>query len=246
MKRLLASSLLAASLTACDTNDSGRAADSARAIASVNKVDSARSDDSSQTDTRCPGATNTFECARAIEKDVLHRDAKHARRSGDSLILVLDNKSVRVFADSGKDAESVSFSYRAYLPSLALHVIHEQYYEGSAFNLVSARTGRSQYIPEEPVVSPSGRRIASASAEEVTGYSPNQLMIWRGAGDSLALELDLQPQSFGFDRARWVDDSTLDLVRVLPSETSPEGRREPAHATYRAGKWHVDTLAPRA
>jgi hypothetical protein len=240
---LLACSLIA--IAACGPRpDSSRASDSGRNVVGSTPAPDSK-DSTFQLDARCPGETNTFECARVIERSILAHDTVHARRSGDSLVLALANKRVRVLADSGEEAESVHFSYRGYLPTLGVHVVHEQYYEGSAFNLVSTRTGRSQFVPEEPVLSPDGRRLASAISAAGEDYALNKLLVLRGAGDTLVLELDLEPKTFGFDRPRWVDDSTIDVMRVTPKEDSPDGTRTPARARYRAGKWRVDTIPPR-
>jgi len=245
---VLALGFLLPAMAACGPRpDAGGASDSARSAVGSTRATAEAKDSTLQLDARCPGENNTFDCARVIERSIFAHDSVHAHRSGDSLVLMLANKRVRVLADSGEEAESVHFSYRGYLPTLGVHVVHEQYYEGSAFTLVSARTGRSRYVPEEPVLSPDGRRLASAIAAAGEDFTLNKLMILRGAGeaDTLVLELDLEPKTFGFDRPRWVDDSTIDVTRVVPREDSPDGVRTPARARYRAGKWQVDTMPPR-
>ena len=246
MRRILLCCALVG-LAACGPKGDSRSSASTGATATARVEEAGEPRDSSfQLDPRCPGENNTFDCARIIEHAVLLRDSARVRRSGDSLILSFGGKRVRVLADSGEDAESVHFSYRSWIPTLGVFVVHEQYYEGTAFNLVSARSGRSQYVPEEPVVSPNGRKLVSASVEEEEGYSPNRLVILRATGDTLAFELDLTPETYGFEHPKWVDDSTLDLMRVTPSDTSPKGTRSGVRARYRAGKWMVDAAPPGA
>jgi len=197
-------------------------------------------------DPLCPGVENSLECARMIERVALRADRPDVRRSGDSLLLRLRDGSYRALVDSGDGDEVVRFSYRQHLRDLGLYVVHEQYYEGSAYNLVSDRSGRSFYAPELPVVSPNRERLASASAELETGYSPNQLLVWRVTGDSVAAEFELKPDGWGMADPVWVNDTTLRVTKVVPDPRTGEHRRSPLTVRLRAGRWRADPAPPAA
>lgn len=151
--------------------------------------------------------------------------------------------------DSTEGAAAVAFLYRGFMPHRNLHLLEVRYYEGSAFLLVSARSGAQQYIPGPPLFSPDGQRFISLSMDLVANYNPNKIQVWRVAPEQprLEWELDLDQEltspAWGPSNAEWADHST---VEFLKNELTPELEYRPTRMRLHLGAdgWSLQQSAP--
>ena len=84
--------------------------------------------------------------ADAPEAACLREFGKFASRKGDLLTLRLENGGSKAYRDDAKacdtdDARCTYYRLAAYHPKAQVYSIWIQYYEGSGFELLSARTG---------------------------------------------------------------------------------------------------------
>jgi hypothetical protein len=136
----------------------------------------------------CQQITNSYECAQAIERDLLSKGVPEVARRGGQLVIRLTHADSATFRDSSTEtASAVSYSYRGLLPSVPYHVIEVQYYEGGTYLLVNAATGRQTFSNGLPVPSPDGHYIAAANVDLEAEFSPTTLQVWRVDKDSLVL-----------------------------------------------------------
>lgn len=199
----------------------------------------------------CDTITNSFRCARTVERRRLPR-AEGALRRGDTLGLVLATGDTARLVDVADPPERVvHYSYQDRWLSAAgpgYFVIQTQYYEGSQHLLVEDSTGAHTLLPDRPLRAPDGERFAVLSLDLEAGYGPNVLQLWSLGGSGPELEWETEPERWGPVDGRWVDAGTLRFTRRgFCEEGSDPGRgycdRE---ATVRRvdGEWTVEVGGP--
>lgn len=103
-------------------------------------------------DDYCKGINNSFECAQAIERIQLPKYAEFVERKGDTLVIRLKNGQSRQIKNRGKPGDlddSVTFySFRDYFSDEDILVVEVQHWEGGAYLLINAMTGKERYIDD--------------------------------------------------------------------------------------------------
>lgn len=196
-------------------------------------------------DSLCAGIDNVYECGREIEEHRLAGIPDSVRRSGDTLVISVDNGEdvALVNRDTG-GPENVFYTYRERLDGVGYHVVDVHYYEGGSHLLIGAETGDRIQVSAAPVVSPGGDRLVVASAAGAAGYSPNELQVWRVTPDGLVLEWEVQPD-WGATNARWENRRTVRFEMSRECADQPVCL-EDALLRLEDGEWTVDVpdIAP--
>jgi serine/threonine protein kinase len=190
----------------------------------------------------CANILNTYECAKAIEKYQLGQAGYKAlaARSGKSLELTLKNGGRVTLLDADKEADSMFYCLREYLPDIGYFVLHRQYYEGNTYLLVDDRQGRQFEVTGLPLVSPDRKRLVVASIGLDAAYSINKLTVLRLDEGGLETEATFDPQDWGPSDVEWVDGETIRFMMNRATDEPGNYRKTPARAIYSGGKWVLD------
>jgi len=128
-------------------------------------------------------------------------------------------------------------------------VVQQFLYEGSAYFLIDAVTGRETPLSGMPAFSPDGRRFLVAPFDLETDTGPNHLEIWRRDGDSAVLEWahtfqqahdedpDL-PEAYQTQLLSW-QGGRLNLQFI-----SIDGRKWRGSLTDTGNGWHLEAKSP--
>ncbi len=142
----------------------------------------------------CPDASNTYECARAVELYRLGRGVAGVTRVGKRLTLAIGNGTVVDLTDTPDPSaeDYVGYAYTEWLACVGHHLVHVQRPDSESYLLVHAATGARAELPGVPLLAPDCGRLA------VAGGSPGGasiLQIWRLADTGrVALEWAHQPE----------------------------------------------------
>ncbi len=193
----------------------------------------------------CDTMTNSFDCARAIERRQID-GAERAWRRGDTLRLALASGDTARFVDQpGGHARSEYYRYQDAWADAGFVLLQKQYYEGSEFILVDDSTGARTRLPDWPLRSPDGRYFAVLSFDLVAGYGPNTLQIWTLEEGAPERVWETEPSQWGPRSGSWQDGETLRFIQHgYCGEIGGEGRRmcdRPATLTRTGGSWHLET-----
>jgi hypothetical protein len=164
------------------------------------------------------------EKADAREAACLREFEKLASRKGDLLTLRLENGGSKAYQDDAKacdtdDARCTYYRLAAYHPKAQVYSIWIQYYEGSGFELLSARTGNVLRLSGAPYFSADGSRFIVIDNDYGHG-GPNDLAIGSTANSSLSLEWEHLSESGELREwrlERWIDNDHIAL-RVYPAD----------------------------
>ncbi|KRQ93276.1 hypothetical protein CQ12_22310 [Bradyrhizobium jicamae] len=162
--------------------------------------------------------------ADVLEAACLREFGKLASREGDLLTLRLENGASKTYRDNSKacqedDANNcISYRLAAYHAEAHVYSIVIGYYEGSSFELLSARTGNVLRFSGSPHFSPDGSRFVVIDNDLAYG-GPNDLAVGSNANGSLSLEwehanTDSEPHEWRLER--WIDNDHIAL-RVYPA-----------------------------
>jgi len=191
----------------------------------------------------CEEAPNWWECARQREH-ALVATLGDVRRAGDTLVIDIPGAVPVVLADSVAAAGDYEhqYLYQGAVAGLNAHLVQVLWYEGRGFLLVSRSTGRRTPLDAPPVLSPAGARIVTASWDTEAGYDPNRVQVFRLVADSLVLEWQREPESWGPVEPRWLDDATL-LIRRRPAVWHPDSTqlRRPLVLRRQGTAWTADS-----
>ncbi|MCZ6917807.1 MAG: hypothetical protein O7I93_13605 [Gemmatimonadetes bacterium] len=198
----------------------------------------------------CQGVINAYECGRRVEQYQLARLPQYAARTGDTLVVRLAAGQEARFVDRNvQDASGVRYAYHEFLPAMGYHVVQVLLYEGTGYQLVGHATGNIVPVHAPPLVSPDGRRFATASEDLESGYNPTAIQIWRLDGHAAVLEWTLEPaggpirpapDGWGPHDMRWITPTELRVMQVrLDAETNV--RRVEGEVVIRLtnGEWSV-------
>lgn len=183
----------------------------------------------------CAQISNTWQCAKEIERDQLGKAPQRAKRSGGKLILQLSSGKTLTI----EDTEQLAFNYVEYLSCIDYYLLHVQRYEGTAYRLVSARTGEQYRIQDIPVLSPGRKRFVTASFDLAAGYNPNKIQIWRVDKDTLHLEWSLEPKKWGPSDPVWVNEERLRITKDKLDEQLQFHKIGELILELKQGKWVI-------
>jgi hypothetical protein len=160
------------------------------------------------------------------EAACLRKFGKLASRKGDLLTLRLENGGSKTYRDEAKacdsdDAQKCTY-YRlaAYHPKAQVYSIWIQYYEGSGFELLSARTGNVLRLSGTPYFSADGSRFIVIDNDYAYG-GPYDLAVGSNTNGSLALDWETVSKEGGpmeWRLQRWIDNDRIAL-RVFKADT---------------------------
>ena len=167
----------------------------------------------------------------AVEAACLREFGKLASRDSDLLTLRLENGATKMYRDDPKacqeDDANKCISHRlvAYHAEAHVYSIMIGYYEGSSFELLSARTGNVLRFSGTPYFSADGLRFVVIDNDLAYG-GPNDLAVGSNSNGSLSLEWehvnkDTEPHEWHLER--WIDNDHIAL-RVYPDDA---GRKCP-------------------
>jgi len=163
--------------------------------------------------------------ADALEATCLREFGKLASRKGDLLTLRLENDGSKAYRDDAKacdtdDARCTYYRLAAYHPQAQVYSISIQYYEGSGFELLSARTGNVLRLSGTPYFSADGTRFIVIDNDYAYG-GPHDLAVGTNTNGSLSLDWEQASQGGGpleWRLQRWIDNDHIAL-RVSKADT---------------------------
>ncbi|HEX7241864.1 MAG TPA: hypothetical protein VF263_16400 [Longimicrobiaceae bacterium] len=177
----------------------------------------------------CWNRAETEECTRGIERELLAQAPGPVRREGARLLFRTgQGRVVPLENDTTEGDRYVHYLYQGYLRDVGYHLVQVGFYEGGAYELVSAESGDRTQVAALPVVSPDLRRFVTASVDLEAGYVPNGLQVWRltPAGPRLEWGLD-GGDTWGASGASWRGPGTVEFVketRTLDPGTTDRAR----------------------
>ena len=162
--------------------------------------------------------------ADALEAACLREFGKFASRKGDLLTLRLKNGGSKAYRDDAKacdtdDARCTYYRLAAYHPKAQVYSIWIQYYEGSGFELLSARTGNVLRLSGTPYFSADGTRFIVIDNDYAYG-GPHDLAVGSNTNGSLSLEWQQESKDGPLEwrLQRWIDNDHIAL-RVFKADT---------------------------
>lgn len=200
----------------------------------------------------CGGAGDAGCVARA-ERAAIAASHGRVERRGDTLVFHAGGKRDVVFANDTSSADAFAIhEYLGSLPGLPYDLVRRNWYEGWGYLAVHQTTGDTTQLDAIPLIAPGRARLLAASMDLDAGEEPNRVSIFRIEPAGLRLEWQQETADivhntgWGADDARWLDSTTIEATRVVPST---EGVAHPAgrvRITRAAGSWRVDSVAGAA
>lgn len=198
----------------------------------------------------CRGIPDTYACGRAIESYQIRRARRFVSRIGDTLTVRLGRSRLKTFVDKDLEHESgVRYTYREFIPEIEHHLVHAHLYEGTAYLLVSHRTGDMVRIQASPIFSPDGNRFATASEDLESHYNPNEIQIWRIGENAIVLDWSLEPAgnpvvitpgAWGPKNLRWISPTEIRVQKVtFDPDTFTRTEGEDVVIRLVRGRWRV-------
>lgn len=154
------------------------------------------------------------------EAACLRELGKFARRKGNVLTVRLENGTSKAYRDEPGDGDSYTRHWLVgYHPEVHVYSIAIGYYEGSGFELLSARTGKVLPLKGIPHFSPDRSRFVAIDNDEAYG-GDHDLVVGSAANDSLSLEWQHPNggEALEWRLQRWVDNDHIEL-RVFRTGT---------------------------
>ena len=162
--------------------------------------------------------------ADAQEAACLREFARFASRKNDLLTLRLENGRSKAYRDDAKacdadDAKCTYYRLVAFHSKAQVYSIRIQYYEGSGFELLSARTGNVLRLSGTPYFSPDGSRFIVIDNDYAFG-GEYDLAIGSAAKGLLSLEWQQVSKEgpLEWQLQRWIDNDRIAL-RVFKADT---------------------------
>ena len=162
----------------------------------------------------CKGLDSSFRCARAIEAAQAKGPVRKRFQREDTTLRVQTAQGEARFVDDDTEGDdTIHYSYLAWLPSLQLHVLHLQYWEGNAYMAVHHQSGVAAKVDGFPNVAPNTQRFVSISSAGEAGYDPNSVEIWRVAEGDFVSEFRYTPgvNEWSPEGATWLNSQNLRL-----------------------------------
>jgi hypothetical protein len=137
----------------------------------------------------CKSISNSFRCAQTVEAVQMPKYLNRVRRVDQTLTLYNEaGKAITNFIDRDLNSpKAQGYALLTYLEPLQSWLIHEQYWEGSAYLLVNAATGHATKINDLPYFSPDLVRFVTASSTG-GGYGVDELAVFRRTPTGLEKE----------------------------------------------------------
>lgn len=140
------------------------------------------------------------------EKENIAQYAGKVSRTGDSLVLKLENDSTAVLKTNRSDDDNyANYHFLDYMPPLKAYLVYMEGYEYDTYLLVDANTGRLTYTIGIPQLSPDKKMFVSGNADLVAGFTTNGFELFRMGKDSIERMQERQPEKWGPEVIKWKD-----------------------------------------
>ncbi len=192
---------------------------------------------------------NAYDCGRAIERYQVMRASQFFSRTGDTLEVRLADQTTTFIDKDVDDETGLWYTYRELVPGVAYHLVQAYLYEGTAFLLISHRTGDVVRVQALPIFSPDGNRFATASEDLEARYNPNEIQIWRITESAIVREWSLEPagnpvtftpDAWGPTNLRWISSTEIRVQKVtFDPETFTRAVGEDVVIRRVRGRWTI-------
>jgi len=175
-------------------------------------------DSGKESSENCTGI-NAFRCHEQNEAEIIKKYSHLAKRDGHTLKLNIQNGAHLQFEDCA-DTTCAVYQYRLqeYFGKHGYLLIKKQTIEEATYLFVNQQTGKETDIDELPLFSPDTRRIITTSVCEA--FCTDRIQIWKFFQNDLKMEWTADPEelmreSWANGSARWIDDSTIEVTKVM-------------------------------
>lgn len=196
----------------------------------------------------CVGIGNSYQCAQVIERKQLAKQAQRATRDGGVLKLRLTgDKWIELRdkdeASGAKADEVVLYSLRDYIESAQSFLIHNQYYEGGSYSLVSSKSGRAFLLDDVPIFSADYQRFITVSVCDA--YCSSRIRIWRLIQGGWEIEWDYPLSEYwASGSAKWLNNQNIEIIKEvadvkasIPSKGKYVWIKKPFRVTLSRSGW---------
>lgn len=160
----------------------------------------------------CPEIHNSLECARHIESTTILADPRVSRKNPRELAVKLLNGKVRIYkdrSDSDEYFENASNTGIELLLNKGFLLIHQQFWEGGAYNLVDLSNGKELQINGYALVSPGNRYLAVVEMDLIADFNSNTVQLYRVSNTGFELIYDAKPTGWGPSNVSWQSANQL-------------------------------------
>lgn len=169
--------------------------------------------------------SNSFRCARGIERKVAAGLSNTFHRSGDTLRIQIEKETVALIDSSTDSGDSfAAYSYLRFDRRLNSHILFVQYYEGGTYMIIHHQSGQRAFPSGFPLPSPDGKHFLSLSEDMFAGYSSNNVEIWKVSSGAFHRLANYEPEWGPFSGV-WTGPRRA-LVKkrcYAPTERDPAG-----------------------
>ena len=192
----------------------------------------------------CQGIGNAHDCAKEIERYQIERHPHLIELRGDTLVLNLKSKPLKLVSGESpiEGSDPQWYTFADYYPEVGYLLVRVQYYEGNAYLIIDERTGRKYHLQDVPIFSPDWSHFVTASMDLEAFFNPTGLQIWRVAPYPYK-QWALETEDWGPSEVQWVDRRTFRFIKNKPSITKGDYGYEQTTMYLRreAGEWKLMT-----
>ena len=186
-------------------------------------------------------------CLKYAEELLAKKYPELLCRRGKKLLLKLSNGEILKFQNNTDDSNVENFIlyfFNKYLAEIHYGLLYNAYYEGGSYELVNLATGKRTEVGGEVILSPDGNRLAVFNADLVAGFSSNVLSVYLVTPSDLVEEFVSQPEEWGPEDLRWIDNQTIEFNKVSFTGNGFEKERHKLQFLggdiSKSGKWGID------
>ena len=170
---------------------------------------------------RCK-SQNTTPVQCKVEKKELAELRKYpdlVTRSGPILRFKTQNGNLVELVDvhNNSDRDRI-YTFVGRLNGIDFALIDVTYWEGGTNLLVDLRSGKTEDIKGEPIVSPNREKIVSSVFGGISGYFKTTINVYRITPGGLVMEWSHQP-AWEPSELRWINDSKIALTKNFFDQT---------------------------
>lgn len=172
----------------------------------------------------CADGPGFAACADIVQAAMMARSGA-ASRAGDTLRIRTDAGTTIPFVDDHTDGRELRFRYRRWIAPHRFHLLTRTHIEDTETLLVSAADGSQFSVFGDPVFSPDGRRMATASLDLEAGYQPNGIGVWRVREGMVQVEWGVTAGMRGAPRGRSGPTAPASASCATSARNPRRGRR---------------------
>lgn len=149
----------------------------------------------------------------SAELALLHHDTNgHIKRTGDSLIITLDNGRHIVLASNVLHPDHdnyTEYTYTGYLPDIKQYGIFATYYESTDFLLVDQTTGVTTHTWSAPIISPDKKYFLCSSYDLEADITANGFQLYSYQNGTITPVGEIELANWGPGQVKWIDNNTF-------------------------------------